>query len=128
MGSFDEYPPHLRALLEKVAEAGYRDILLDEEAGNRFLYDTMASSSDPTLREIGEQLRDGALDMRQLAASDYYRETLNGGLANLATLDPEQMAEDLDRALAGQEAATAEDDSADEHREREDTPPGRDRS
>ncbi|NJC69222.1 hypothetical protein HC031_05745 [Planosporangium thailandense] len=98
MGSFDEYPPNIRAILEKVADVGYRDILLDEEAGNRFLFETLATSNDATLREIGDQLRGGAIDLRQLAASDHYREALNGGGARLLEFDPEQLAEDLDRA------------------------------
>ncbi len=124
MGSFDEYPPNIRAILEKVADAGYRDILLDEEAGNRFLFETLASSTDGTLREIGEQLRDGAIDMRQLAASDHYREALNGGIENLLRFDPEQLAADLDKALDEQRDAadanadpdTRDDESADPER------------
>ncbi len=115
MGSFDEYPPNIRAILEKVADAGYRDILLDEEAGNRFLFDTLASSTDGTLREIGEQLRDGAMDMRQLATSEHYREALNGGIENLLQFDPERLAEDLDKALdEQQETEEAEADSHDD--------------
>jgi hypothetical protein len=96
MGSFDEYPPAIRAILERVAEAGYREVLVDEAAGNRFVFTTMAASTDPTVREIGEQLRDGALDLDQLARSDFYRETLDAGLDNLSRLDPDQMTADLE--------------------------------
>jgi len=100
VGAFDEYPPQIRSILEKVADAGYLDILLDESAGNRFVFTAMADSTDPTVREIGEQLRDGVLGLDQLARSDLYREVLNNGLENLSQLNPDQMATDLDAALA----------------------------
>jgi hypothetical protein len=90
MGLFDEYPPQIRAILEKVADAGYREVLLDEDAGNRFVLTSMAASTDSTVREIGEQLHDGALDLEQVARSDFYRGVLDAGLENLSRLEPDQ--------------------------------------
>ena len=102
-----------------MADAGYRDILLDEAAGNHFLAETLATSNDATLREIGEQLRDGTIDLRQLGASDCYRETLSGGFANLLQFDAEQLAEDLDTALSRQPETGDTDDRDREDRDRE---------
>lgn len=91
MGSFDEYPQQIRIILERASNAGFRDMLLDEQAGNRFLYDTLASSSNDTLREIGEQLQNGLIDMEQLAASSCYREILQCGVREMSQFTPENM-------------------------------------
>ncbi|GGN85983.1 hypothetical protein GCM10010112_67020 [Actinoplanes lobatus] len=111
MGSFDEYPPHLRDMLQKVADAGYRDILLDERAGNRFLFETLAGTSDPVLREMGEQLRDGAIDLKQVAASSFFRDALQQGLERLEDFDEERFAADVDRATGDDRQAKTATDS-----------------
>jgi len=88
MGTSDEYPPQIRAILERVADAG-----------NHFVVTSMAASTDPAVREIGEQFHDGASDLDQLARSDSYRQVLDAGLENLSRLEPDWMTADLDAAL-----------------------------
>lgn len=90
MGSFDEYPAQIRVILERAEDAGFRDILVDEQAGKRFLYEALSNSSDDTLREIGEQLRDGLIDTGQLAASSCYRGVLQRGIIDMSRFATEQ--------------------------------------
>jgi hypothetical protein len=76
-------------------------------------YDRMAASSDPLIREIGEQLRDGTMRPIDIARSSHYRGVLDRGMRELQDTDPEQFRQALEA-----EVEKAEERERDE-RERE---------
>lgn len=120
MSLFDEYPSQFRPLLEKLASAGYADILLDAEKGNQFLFDAMSRAEDATLREMGSQLRDGAVSFGQVAETPYYRDAIDHGLERLRGLDPERLETDLDAALAETDRQAEEPDPSRDDDDRDD--------
>lgn len=56
-------------------------VLAQEVTAPARLYDLLARSDDPVWREIGQQLRDGRMSLRQMVQVEAYRRHLHQGMA-----------------------------------------------
>lgn len=107
--AFADYPPQLRSLLGKLTAAGYGDIFLDKQRGRHFAFEALANTTDPVVREIGQQLRDGTVSLQTLGSSEAYREVLERGIRVIGTLDPSDLEEELDQILDKERPDDAEE-------------------
>jgi hypothetical protein len=73
----------MREAVERLSRATADDREPDPDRTRRRLYDGLATSDEPILREIGEQLRDGVLATHRLLTIPAYREVMEKGLSVL---------------------------------------------
>jgi hypothetical protein len=94
----DEKPARatLEDIFAKLEQTSYRELLHDHERRRHLLATLMADSTDPIMREMGEQLRDGSATPRQLLSVPDYLEVLNRGYDELAKIDLDEVAEWVD--------------------------------
>jgi hypothetical protein len=74
-------------IFAKLDQTSYRELLHDTEYRRFLLAKMMADSSDPMLREMGQQVRDGQATFRQLLSAPDYWEALQGGYQKLAEVE-----------------------------------------
>jgi hypothetical protein len=103
----------VRHLLDRFGQTSEGWLLHDTAGRRRRLAEMMAEHSDPLVREMGKQLRDGQATLRQLFSVPEYSEALRGGVDRLAETD-----------VAGVEAQV-ENTLGRERDDREDGVPGR---
>jgi hypothetical protein len=77
----DEPPTDLGTLIGLLAGSPWYVGLADPERRRSRLYEALARSDDPMWREIGEQLRDGQMQLRHVLQVDAYWQHLQGGIA-----------------------------------------------
>lgn len=82
-------------LLAEVERTSAGELLGDEERRRHLLAMMLAEHTDPIVREIGQQWRDGVATLRQLVSVPEYWETLRRGYDTLAEVDLDEAA-DLD--------------------------------
>lgn len=63
---------NLAALMRLAADTEYAELIADETSRRRKLYELLADSDDPLWREIGTQLRDGQMQLRDVLGVDAY--------------------------------------------------------
>src|SRR4051812_30678433 len=110
-----EDSPSTAELLRRLSQLPAGQRLRDTRRRREIEYDRMASSSDPLIREIGQQLRDGAMRPIDIARSPHYRAVLDSGMHTLRETDPEQFRESLQAEVERAEEEEAE--RADRERE-----------
>jgi hypothetical protein len=89
-------PVTIEALLARVEDSRYRELLHDDKMRRRLVVQMLAESDDPILREMGEQLRDGLVTPAQLMSIPEYWEALRPGYEALGGIDLDQVAEQVD--------------------------------
>lgn len=94
--------PSADDVLDAVAQTSYGELLHDDQRRRHELYKLMADSTDPMVREMGEQLRDGLVTPLQLLSVPEYAEALMSGVQRLAEFDMKQVVEEMD-AIRGRE-------------------------
>lgn len=80
-GGRDEPLPDLESLMALINRSDYRDAIADVQGRRQRVFQTLADSDDPMWREIGEQLRDGRMGIRDVMRVDAYWEKVQQGLA-----------------------------------------------
>lgn len=73
--------PDLASLLRLIDRSAYRDQLADVQGRRRLVFEALASHENPMWREIGEQLRDGRMEIRDVLRVQAYWEKVQQGLA-----------------------------------------------
>jgi hypothetical protein len=91
--------PTAESLLAKIESLPIAAELADPTRRKHLIYERLAASEDPVTREIGEQLRDGAMRVRDLWAIPEYRQVLERGIRNLESLDLREFSRQLDDAV-----------------------------
>lgn len=94
----DEEQPRatLEGILAKLGQTSYGELVHDEQRRRHLLATMMAESTDPVLREMGQQLRDGLVSPRQLVTVSDYWEALQRGFEKLAEVNLDEVAEQVD--------------------------------
>lgn len=77
----------LEQILAKLEQTSYGELVRDDERRRHELYRMMADSTEPTVREMGQQLRDGLVTPTQLLTVPEYAEVLHQGYERLGELD-----------------------------------------
>lgn len=75
-----ERPPDLTSLTGKLAESPYSEDLKVTIKRRETVYRHLAESKDPILRELGQQLRDGAMTPRDILRVPDYMDAAFRGL------------------------------------------------
>lgn len=104
-----EPTPTAEMLMAKVSRLPFAAQLADDHSRRKLVYERMAASSDPVTREIGRQLRDGAMRVRDMWAVPEYRQVLERGLRNLESFDVRRFNEELDSVVADYEREREDD-------------------
>jgi hypothetical protein len=114
-------PVTIEALLAKVEDSRYRELLHDDQLRRRLVVKMLAESDDPMLREMGEQLRDGLVKPSQLMSIPEYWEALGRGYEALGRIDLDQVAEQVDATAdaPSDDPSAAPEPPWDEHLRRE---------
>jgi hypothetical protein len=73
-------------VLAAVERTSYGELLHDDQRRRHELYELMAVSDDPLVREMGQQLRDGLLRPRDLLSDPDYADGLIRGCQRLGEL------------------------------------------
>jgi hypothetical protein len=63
---------NLAAVMRLAADGPYADVIAHETIRRRHVYDSLANSEDPLWAEIGTQLRDGQMELRDIWEVDAY--------------------------------------------------------
>lgn len=92
--------PSMEELLAKIDQSPIGDIVRDEQAMQRMIFDVMARNEDPVLREMGTELCEGNVSLRGLADVPEYRTAMQTGLERVGDLDLAGMSEQLDELTA----------------------------
>jgi hypothetical protein len=74
-------PPDLESMMELVERSAYHDLFGDQRSRRRRFFDALAASDDPMWREIGNELRDGRIALRDVLGVGAYREQVERGFA-----------------------------------------------
>ncbi len=90
-------------VLGKIDQSPIGEMLRDEQAMERMIFDLMARSEDSVVREMGIELREGNITMRGLADIPAYRSAMEAGLNRVGELNLASMSEQLDELIAEQE-------------------------
>lgn len=95
----DERPAGVtvESLLAKFSQTSYGELLHDDQRRRHLLATMMAGSTNPIVKEIGEQLRDGVITPRQLLSVPEYWEELQHGYQGLAEVDLDEMDQQVDQ-------------------------------
>ena len=94
--------------------------LADRRFRRQHAYEALVHNPDPIMREIGQQLRDGAIRPADILRIPEYTEAFRRGADRAAQrLDPERIADDLQTMIA-----QARDQDADDRRPARDEPRG----
>jgi len=96
----------IEGLFASLEQSPYRYLLHDPERRRRLLATIMAESSDSTVREMGEQLRDGQVSLAQLLTVPDYADALSRGADRLAEVDLDEVTEQVDAETQREEAET----------------------
>lgn len=94
-----------REVLDAIDRTPYGEILRDTARRRQLVFEAMAQSGDPLTREIGEQLRSGAIRPRDLLQVAEYRNHVAHGLEEAAKLDPSDLLKSIN-ALNAEEKLT----------------------
>ncbi|HEY8452842.1 MAG: hypothetical protein FWJ70_14150 [Micromonosporaceae bacterium] len=73
--------PDLQSLLRLIDRSAHRDQLADAQSRRRLVFEALANHADPMWREIGEQLRDGRMGIRDVLRVQAYWDKVQQGLA-----------------------------------------------
>lgn len=105
----DQYSeqPSAEEVLNKIDQSPIGEMLRDEQAIERMIFDLMARSEDSVVREMGTELREGNITMRGLADIPAYRSAMEAGLNRVGELDLASMSEQLDELIAEQQESEA---------------------
>jgi hypothetical protein len=90
-------------LMAKIAALPISAVLADPTRRKHLIYERMAASEDPITREMGMQLRDGTVRVREMWAVPEYRRVLERGIRNLESFDLQEFNQQLDSAIADYE-------------------------
>ena len=63
----------LAAIMRIAPDSQYADLIAHESLRRRTLYELLAASDDPLWKEIGTQLRDGQMQLRDIGGVEAYR-------------------------------------------------------
>lgn len=102
--------PSVEEVLVKIDQSPIGELLRDEQAMERMIFDLMARSEDSVVREMGTELRKGNITMRGLADIPAYRSAMEAGLYRVGELDLASMSEQLDELITEQQASEARQD------------------
>lgn len=73
--------PDLASMMRLIDRSAYRDQIADVPGRRQRVFEALANSDDPMWREIGEQLRDGRMEVRDVLRVEAYWEKVQQGLA-----------------------------------------------
>lgn len=73
--------PDLAAMMRLIERSPYRDQIADVQGRRQRVFEALADSDDPMWREIGEQLRDGRMEIRDVLRVEAYWDKVQQGLA-----------------------------------------------
>lgn len=73
--------PDLESIMRMIDRSAYREEVRDVPGRRRRIFEALARSDDPVWREMGEQLRDGRMELRDVARVDAYWQKVQQGLA-----------------------------------------------
>ncbi len=107
----------MEELLAKIDQSPIGDIVRDEQAMQRMIFDVMARNEDPVLREMGTELREGNTSLRGLADVPAYRTAMQTGLERVGDLDLAGMSEQLDELTAERQESESDQDAGESDEE-----------
>ncbi|OLF15702.1 hypothetical protein [Actinophytocola xanthii] len=90
-----EFPTSLDKLLELTRGTPYEHLAKDEQALERLFLDTLRTSDDPMLREIGTGIGDGTMTWRTVATHSAYAGILEQNLEKAREFDGGALAAEL---------------------------------
>jgi hypothetical protein len=106
----------LRALMGELDRSPLGQRLRDRAMHRRHAHVALLRNPDPTMREIGEQLRDGRMRPADILTVPAYLEAFQRGADRAAQrLDPRELAEQLETMLATVQRNTADDQPTTDH-------------
>jgi hypothetical protein len=92
---------HLRDLIDELDRSPLGQRLRDRSFRRQHAYHALLRNPDPTMREIGEQLRDGRMRSADILTVPAYLEAFRRGADRAAQrLDPRDIATQLETLLA----------------------------
>jgi hypothetical protein len=101
--------PDLESMMRLIERSAYRDQIADVRGRRQRVFEALAASEDPMWREIGEQLRDGRMELRDVTRVGAYWEKVQQGLAEhredfrRAVLDAKEQLEQEEAERRGRE-------------------------
>jgi hypothetical protein len=104
--------PTAEMLMEKISRLPIAATLSDPAARRRLVFERLAASDDPVAREMGQQLRDGTMRVRDMWAVPAYRQVLERGIRKLESFDLHEFNDQLDTAVAQYESDRERDPEA----------------
>lgn len=87
-------------LLARLADSPLGAGLRDENQRRRAVFDLLATSDTPVVRELGHELGAGNIGVRASSDVPAYREVLDSGLRRLAALDLDAVTTRIEQAMA----------------------------
>lgn len=109
--------PSIEELLAKIDQSPIGDIVRDEPAMQRMILDLMTRNEDPVLREMGAELREGKIGLRDLGDLPAYRPAMAAGLERVGELDLASMSEQLDELIAERQESEPDQDAGESDEE-----------
>ncbi|GAA5105253.1 hypothetical protein [Haloechinothrix salitolerans] len=109
--------PSVEEILDKIDQSPIGEMLRDEQAMERMIFDLMTRSEDSVVREMGTELREGNITMRGLADIPAYRSAMEAGLERVGELDLASMSEQLDELIAEQQESAPDEDAGESDEE-----------
>ena len=95
----------LEQILAKLEQTSYGELIRDDGRRRRELYRMMAESAEPTVREMGQQLRDGLVTPTQLLTVPEYADVLHRGYERLGEIDLDTIEETVEEVHRAEQEA-----------------------